>query len=953
MNKRLLKPILTSGLLALAFGAIGTGATFALFTSEAETDIVIGAGKVAVSFTPSGLKTYSVEAKAGGDRIDERGGEYISKETAVNGKFTNGGTAAYADGVFTLDKITPGDRITFDVTLANQSTVNIKYRLVYAFVGNDLTDTTLARGLVTTTDLSGAEDPVTYKGLKTFRSEWIELAANAAPEQTDYSFDIELPVDKGNEFQQKSARFTMYAEAVQGNADVADEPLLELFEEEFHNDEPVPVVAGQPTIVEAENESGTIGVKTTIPADTTGVPAGRNVDLVVSEMVVGEDPLSSKTTLNFDISLYINNVKTTSFESDVTVEINVGKHLSITEVKHNGNVITSYTYNVNEGIIRFTTRNFSPFSVTYVTEPYTPTKTFGFADSYVIGDHYVHEVTDRDEFRNIMAHIVKYTNADDAQTANSIGTDDHGIRYADEKTVYLVTEDIDFRVQNNVAPVWAVDANEPVFQRYFFGTLQGEGQRTLSKMSSTANYGGIAKGKSGDNIIVGLFDRAYNCTFKNLTLHEMSLNNSVGQYSGLFASGSATDNNTVTHAASICFENCIVDETCSVNIEEAGSAFIAGARYIKAISFKNCTNKANITTATSAHTAGAFLCNAIGGPSGSTLVFEGCKNYGTIRATKQVGAFAGYADNGNRDVTIKNCENYGDVYASAGIPGGAGLFIGQQTVDTRPWFHSLAMDGENIYAASLYTNIASETATDAELKQLTTGWNNTEFRIDDIFSVKDGNGVPRSGIEGYRYFVKKNNTFAVNFNASNDYKLETSASVAGMARLKVDIGVHTLRIDGTTGYEYRGETGGENIKTYNIFDGAATDLTDLRVKRIGQCGFFVPSSAEDPKSSYADCVPGANKDTPISHFRIDDACHGVSGYEDGYHARENGASYVVITNDVMLDGIYNAISVWRSQIHYYVTAYDADGKILATGTTSYGYDYAHSGYGAVLTPIAM
>ena len=132
-TKVLLSAVLT---IALCVSVI-SGATFALFTSEASTNIAVTAGKVNVTATLGNLKTYS-----------------MGNPTTTNLTFANGGTAKLTNNNATieLDKITPGDKVTFDVTVANNSNVDIMYRVNWR-VDGDLLGVNGLQAKVGTADL--------------------------------------------------------------------------------------------------------------------------------------------------------------------------------------------------------------------------------------------------------------------------------------------------------------------------------------------------------------------------------------------------------------------------------------------------------------------------------------------------------------------------------------------------------------------------------------------------------------------------------------------------------------------------------------------------------------------------------------------------------------------------------------------------------------------------------
>ena len=104
MKKRIL--LVSFLTIALCFSLI-FGATYALFTSESKVNIAVTSGKVQMEASIENLKIYSLDVEQ-------------------TEKFENGGTAVYENGVLTLDKMTPGDKVTFDIKIVNSSNINIK-----------------------------------------------------------------------------------------------------------------------------------------------------------------------------------------------------------------------------------------------------------------------------------------------------------------------------------------------------------------------------------------------------------------------------------------------------------------------------------------------------------------------------------------------------------------------------------------------------------------------------------------------------------------------------------------------------------------------------------------------------------------------------------------------------------------------------------------------------------
>ena len=199
LNKKTNAILVSLGAIALA-GSVIAGSTYALFTSESKTNIAITAGKVDVTATISDLKTYSGKSGTltGNPETDA---ENIAL-TDTQGVFNNGGTASIEGNALTLDKVTPGDKVTFKITVKNSSNVVVKYRTRISLAK----DTGLYDGL----DIKIGD----YEG-ETVTS-WVNLSVDSAA--TELSCEVSLPSDKGNAYQGTSCSLNFIVEAVQSNA---------------------------------------------------------------------------------------------------------------------------------------------------------------------------------------------------------------------------------------------------------------------------------------------------------------------------------------------------------------------------------------------------------------------------------------------------------------------------------------------------------------------------------------------------------------------------------------------------------------------------------------------------------------------------------------------------------------------------------------------------------------
>ena len=185
------KSTLISAVLAIVMCvSLLAGSTFALFTSESKVNLAVTSGNVEVVASIENIeKSY----------VDENG------ET-VSGKLF-GGDATFADGTLSLDNIVPKDTVKFNVKIANNSSVAIKYRTVVTVVE----DNGLASSL--SIDLAGYQ----MIGMKA-ASAYAKLDAGEQPEV----LPVTITLPESETTQGKSCKLSVSVEAVQGNAAVAD-----------------------------------------------------------------------------------------------------------------------------------------------------------------------------------------------------------------------------------------------------------------------------------------------------------------------------------------------------------------------------------------------------------------------------------------------------------------------------------------------------------------------------------------------------------------------------------------------------------------------------------------------------------------------------------------------------------------------------------------------------------
>ncbi len=212
MNRKQKGGIILSSLAAIAIaGSLIAGSTYALFTSESKANIAITSGKVNVSASISNFEAHtpmliSLDGSIKDDaelatKVEDKEDEYI---------FGNGGTAKLIGQELKLDKMTPGDYVNFDITIANNSNVDIKYCVKVTSEG----DSELLKQLSVEFPGYSVNGSVIWKTLA-----YVEGGASIAGIE---GCKVSLPTTADNDCQDKSCTLTFTVEAVQGNAETED-----------------------------------------------------------------------------------------------------------------------------------------------------------------------------------------------------------------------------------------------------------------------------------------------------------------------------------------------------------------------------------------------------------------------------------------------------------------------------------------------------------------------------------------------------------------------------------------------------------------------------------------------------------------------------------------------------------------------------------------------------------
>ncbi len=392
MKRKTRNSIIVSSLGAIALaGSLLAGSTYALFTSKDEVNIAVTSGKVDIKASISGLKTYSGVDLIGNPETD------VLEETTT-GNFTNGGTANIDGNTLTLDKMTPGDKATFNITITNYSNVNTKYRTIIN--RTESSDSTLFNALKFNIGGVNVEKSTIWKTLNGVEETGTKVL-------THYDCSVELPSDiKGTEYMDKSCGITYTVEAIQGNATTSDENAVMVvaaeasesitgkINAENETTETIYIASNDSISVETEAETQNISVASAI------VPEGAKIASDATELSL--NIYESEKPANFEIKIGENQTSKTleiemkglddTNEKPLTIKTYIGKGFENLTLYHNdgkskmtkkdlASEVTSdqdYHYDSKTGFLTIATSSFSPFTFIF------DAKTVNTAEEFVL-----------------------------------------------------------------------------------------------------------------------------------------------------------------------------------------------------------------------------------------------------------------------------------------------------------------------------------------------------------------------------------------------------------------------------------------------------------------------------------------------------------------------------------------------------------------------------------------
>ena len=222
MSKKQKSSIILASLASIAVaGSLIIGSTYALFTSESNTNIAVSSGTVDVTASISDFKAHTPTLiSLDGSISDDT--ELATKITDNEYTFGNGGSAILDGGHVSLNKMTPGDEVSFRIDVSNNSNVNIKYRYGFTMIAGESGDEVEARKLCSALDFTiGDIKTSSYVG---YKCKWTTLEATNPISSFDVTVKFPTIIldsegnDVSNDYQGLSGTIVFLVEAIQGNA---------------------------------------------------------------------------------------------------------------------------------------------------------------------------------------------------------------------------------------------------------------------------------------------------------------------------------------------------------------------------------------------------------------------------------------------------------------------------------------------------------------------------------------------------------------------------------------------------------------------------------------------------------------------------------------------------------------------------------------------------------------
>ncbi len=193
-------------IIALMLITMSVASAFAVIVVDLKKDIAVTSGNVEIVAEIENWEMHSLNEIS----MDNLQGTKVDRTAEES--FISGGTASYDEGQITLNKIVPGDGVSFNIKVTNNSNVAIKYRAVIsATTVANLDDSSENLADVLAITIYGKE----YVG--SAKTDYADKTQDETGVIDTIPVTIDLPVTAGEEWMNKSVSLSVTVEAVQSN----------------------------------------------------------------------------------------------------------------------------------------------------------------------------------------------------------------------------------------------------------------------------------------------------------------------------------------------------------------------------------------------------------------------------------------------------------------------------------------------------------------------------------------------------------------------------------------------------------------------------------------------------------------------------------------------------------------------------------------------------------------
>jgi predicted ribosomally synthesized peptide with SipW-like signal peptide len=608
-------------------GCLVAGSTYALFTSDASVNISVTSGKVNITsnVVNGSVKTYSATTTVNdspitvsGDLGNYAGSYYYGRtndDNANGGNFKNGGSAELTTDVttgestVTLKNITPGDKVEFDINVVNNSNVAILYRTAFSSEEKNNGDNVLMNALKlsvnentasavdTTSSDSSSSYNLDFSGYVKYVTEWEDWAVPQTNSDKNVSLHavIELPLETGNEYMNKSIDIQISFEAVQANAYVGLN---------------TPSMTTAPVVVKTDKDDAFFGenskVSVSIPDGvTTNDNSAPKVTIESSDYKLGNtiSLSNSSSYVSYEIS---SNFTQTSNSQYVSVAISDVEN-EITAVYHNGNIMATseaqdkedgygngyFVYDATTKTLTIYTKSFSPFTIEYKYAGGLGTESSPY----------------------LVSTVKQLQNLENGTTSS--------------KKYYTLANDINFE-SSDIIDTAVNDYSQTLhfyMPKYISNIVLNGNDKAINfvENNSLLTYGiNSARNCEFTNLNVDNINVAFVLCGRNITMDTVIIDGEINYNCNNWCSFVQC-----LYEGTSYFKNC----TNEADIQGRGgdngynSIFVANPMGQQTIYFENCVNNGKMVSGR----ASMFVANKYDGAA--TLYIKNCVNNGSIRAT--------------------------------------------------------------------------------------------------------------------------------------------------------------------------------------------------------------------------------------------------------------------------------------------------------------------------------